>query len=79
MYQPKWDRVAHMNAGRARAIERRNNGGGGGKVVARTTGGPAAGTLERFDAESRSRWEFAVSDFIEGLRFDLYGEAWRGL
>ena len=79
-YRPKWDRVEHMNAGRDRALERRNNGGaGGGKVVARTTGGPEAGSLERFAIESRARWEGALTDFLEGLRFDLIGDQWEGL
>ncbi len=77
-YRPKWDRVAHMNAGRDRALERRNNGGGG-KVVARTTGGPEAGTLERFIAESRCRWEGALTDFLEGIAYDLHGHKWEGL
>lgn len=77
-YQPRFDRVAHMNAGRERALERRNNGGGG-KVVSRTTGGPEAGTLDRFIAESRARWESALADFVEGIRWDCVGDQWEGL
>jgi hypothetical protein len=49
------------------------------RVVRTTSGGPRRGTAEYSEAESRARWDFAVSDFLEGLCFDLFGDQWVGL
>jgi hypothetical protein len=73
-----------MAAGRERAKAYRDSGGGTVQVFATTVAmhrryGPQDLTaLEQFDAESRARWEFAVSQFIEDLRADLYSANWEG-
>jgi len=76
----KWDRVAHMNAGRDRAAERRHRGleTGASRWKRHQELAPEKGTWARFEAESKQRWEFAVSDILEQLRFELYGETWEG-
>lgn len=76
-YRERFDRVAHMNAGRGRALERRNNGGGA-RVIHRTTGGPEAGSISRIVAVARCEFQSALAEFIEEARFRNIGDQWEG-
>lgn len=73
-----WDRVAHMNAAKARKVQT------GGRVYAKA---PKRSDFAPIDKAShghfltvlRSAWDFARSDAIEQFRFDVYGDQWAGL
>lgn len=65
-----------MAAGKAKALDARNEGGSTVRVFATTKA--MYGELEAgcTRTDSQCRWEYAVSDFIEGLWFDLRGHEW---
>ena len=74
-----------MRAGRERAKAYRDGGGRTVRVFAtvvamhRQCGNHELTALEQFDAESRAKWEFAVSQYIEDMRADLFGQEWSDL
>ena len=74
----KYDRVAHMNAGRERAAERRDEGGSTVKVYPTTTAMLHA--LGRIEGDNFDRWLAEVRDRVteicEHSRFVIYGETW---
>lgn len=71
------DFQANMAAGRANAKRDRDRGGSTVTVYATTAAMYAArGELETYEAESRCRFDHAIAQFIEDVRFDVYGDEW---
>ena len=71
-----------MQRGRDNAMRNRNRGhhvGAQAKGWTAKRSHPEAGSIDRFDAISRSRWEGALADFVEGIKFDVFGHTWEGL
>src|SRR5262245_50270390 len=70
-----------MSAGRDRAKAFRDRGGSSIRVVARTTsrqGNSDYSEWQRADDESSARWNSAVTQFLEDIRADLFGQQWKG-
>jgi len=70
-----------MAAGRDRAKAYRDSGGGTVRVVRTTRSRPGNSELadwQAADDASRATWEFAVSQFLEDIRADLYSANWEG-
>jgi len=74
---------SRMDAGRANADRARARGFHTGKQAAgwarsRSDYAPAS-DWERREQMSRIRWRDAVAEFLEAMRFEVYGDQWEGL
>lgn len=79
--QYRYDFLARMNAAKNAARRDVDEGGSTVRVFSTMTALAAwrGDEAPTDNDESRARWEHSVSQFIEDLRFDLYGDQWEGL
>jgi hypothetical protein len=71
-----WDRIAHMNAARARKPA------SGGRTYKRTISRaptPARDSWDWLYGTTRAKWDTWAGDAIAQYQFECYGDQWEGL